>query len=66
MAEAANARAHEIVRLERIAELVTQRIRTNRPTPADLLEAIENELDKRLEDAIGGDKREQSLHIESD
>ncbi|MGO1435468.1 MAG: amidohydrolase family protein, partial [Canibacter sp.] len=53
MAEAANARAHEIVRLERIAELVTQRIRTNRPTPADLLEAIENELDKRLEDAIG-------------
>lgn len=53
MAEAANATAHEIVRLERIAETAAELSRDRRDTPEALLESIESELDKKLETAIG-------------
>jgi predicted TIM-barrel fold metal-dependent hydrolase len=53
MATAANASAHEIVRLERLAETTAEQVRDNGGDGAALIAAITSELDHKLKTAIG-------------
>jgi predicted TIM-barrel fold metal-dependent hydrolase len=55
MARLTGGAAHEIVRLERLAEQVAEAAHDSGTTAAELLEAIEAELDARLEHAVGLD-----------